>query len=117
VLGAIDEELVLDEAVDPDLCNLGRGTCEITELDEQDAPEFPPGSLCRTDGDVDALIMPSSSSSCEGCYCQLDQLKRVWIASKEALPSYWPCGGEVRYCVAEAELTLGLVCRLMSEND
>jgi hypothetical protein len=109
-VGVVEHEIVLDEAVSPELCELGNGSCAVAALAELEPPELPAGSYCRSDSDVEALIAVTRRSTCNGCSCARDTVLRVWIASKDALPDDWPCGRDVYSCSEERKLTLSLGC-------
>ena len=109
-VGTTEHEIVLDEAVAPELCGLGDGGCTVTALAALEPPEVPLGSYCRSDGAFEAWITLTSRSRCDGCSCVRDTVMRVWIASKESLPDYWPCGSQAYRCSQQEKLTLSLGC-------
>ncbi|MBN1610064.1 MAG: hypothetical protein JW940_25785 [Polyangiaceae bacterium] len=110
---ALPPNVVLDDALDTALCGLDYGACRSDELDRLPAPAvsmvsssgYQRQAVCRRREDLEALAVNERRLGCERCECVSESTLDVFVAAREELPPWWPCGDQVVYCESESSLT------------
>jgi hypothetical protein len=104
--------VLLDDSLDAALCGLDYGDCRSEKLEKLPAPlvstvrssALQRQAICRRREGLEALAVSETRLQCERCKCVTDRELDIFIAAREALPSWWPCGDEVDYCKSASDL-------------
>lgn len=94
------------------ICGLDYTDCEAVDFLTAPAPTWDAqrrqsdpsfwriGAQCKTNGELDALLILERRTTCEYCYCTVHHQRTTYVARSKAVPAWWPCGNEVSYCNA-----------------
>lgn len=112
-----ETRVVIDDSLEPEVtCPTGIVDCKSASLADMKPPTYETTpdvqrfAQCRRSSALAALSVYSASPSCRACVCSDEPVVAVYLAPRDDLPSWWPCGDEIQYCDDGFELTSTAIC-------
>lgn len=119
---SIETRVFIDEALDPETtCPRGVADCSGVSLTTSDAPVLADTeaverfAVCRQSADLESLLIYEATSTCGGCVCETTPSATLYLAVRDDVPSWWPCGTGVDYCRDGYDLTTPAYCTVLTE--
>lgn len=102
---AMETRVLVDESLDPALaCPRGVSACSGASLEGLEQPDYESDrdvqryAQCRRSAELAALSIFAVQPDCADCVCIEEPLVELYLTSRDAAPSWWPCGDEIEYC-------------------
>jgi hypothetical protein len=119
---SIETRVFIDEALDPEAtCPRGVADCRGVSLTTSEAPVLADTdaverfAVCRQSADLEALLIYEATSACDDCVCETTPSANLYLAVRDDVPSWWPCGTSVDYCRDGYDLTTPAYCTVLTE--
>jgi hypothetical protein len=120
---AVQTRALVDDTLDPAVsCPRGVAECtgvsfeELPPLEYESAGDVQRYASCRRSSDLASLTVSESTVECDSCLCKETPGISIYLASRQATPSWWPCGDTVDYCDDGADVASGAYCSVFPED-